>query len=125
MVRHRQADHCTGRRVLGNQYVRLCGLDVEGAVKINSTTKMTYRDWRKHGYQVRKGEKSSARLAGEALFSFQQVDHLASTRRWMRQPRVTFYDGRLRGEQAHNSMEGYEYEGSWEETLGGFHAFHD
>lgn len=88
-------------------------------MNINSTTKMTYRDWRKQGYQVRKGEKSKHRLAGEALFTRAQVDPLS------RQRDAYFYDGRLRGEQAHFSAEGYEYEGSWEETIGGFHDFHD
>jgi hypothetical protein len=68
-------------------------------MKINSTTKMSYRDWRKHGYQVRKGEKAKHRLAGEVLFTRAQVDPL--------------------GVRDHDS------DRNWEEMLDDFGLFHE
>lgn len=81
-------------------------------------TQKTYEEWQKVGYHVVRGEKATGRNeSGKATFNDLQVEVNE-----YRRPRSYFYDGRLRGEQAHYdaSQEGYEYEGSWEETLGGY-----
>lgn len=67
---------------------------------------LSYNEWRKIGKHVKKGQKSICKNeAGEALFSAKQVEAYGFK---------PHYD---------DNVEGYDYEGSWEEIIGGEDAF--
>lgn len=74
-------------------------------------TQKTYDEWMASGFHVVKGQKASGRDDnGKATFSHFQVE-------------ANEYNPPKRNQdygQYDRNDEGYEYEGSWEETLGGY-----